>query len=50
MIQENNKGKEFLLKGLELNPKQVSMLEELFPVVADRKNAKKIIKKYPKTK
>jgi len=50
MIQENNKGKEFLLKGLELNPKQVSMLEELFPVVADRKNVKKIIKEYPKTK
>ncbi|MFN3639328.1 MAG: tetratricopeptide repeat protein, partial [Flavobacterium sp.] len=50
MIQENENGKEQLLKGLELNAKQVVLMEELFPVVCDRKLVKKTISDYLKSK
>ena len=50
MMQENENGKEQLLKGLELNAKQVVLMEELFPVVCDRKLVKKTISDYLKSK
>jgi tetratricopeptide (TPR) repeat protein len=49
MIQENDKGKDYLLKGLELNAKQVTELEALFPIIWDRKVVQNTIKAFHKS-
>ena len=49
MLQNNAKGKKHLIKALELNPKNRTLLQELFPVVWDRKIIQNVITKHLKS-
>lgn len=49
MLKQNEKGKFHLINGLRLNSKNISVLEELFPVVWDRKIVQNVITKHLKS-
>ena len=49
MLQENTKGKTHLIRGLQLNAENRTVLEELFPVVWDRKVVQNVITKHLKS-
>jgi tetratricopeptide (TPR) repeat protein len=49
MLQNNAKGKMHLIKAIALNPKNRTLLQELFPVVWDRKIVQNVILKHLKS-
>lgn len=49
MLQQNDKGKFHLANGLRLNSNNRTLLEELFPVVWDKKIVQNVISKYLKS-
>ena len=49
MLQNNVKGKMHLIKAIALNPKNRTLLQELFPVVWDRKIVQNVILKHLKS-
>jgi len=49
MLQNNAKGKMHLIKAVALNPKNRTLLQELFPVVWDRKIVQNVILKHLKS-
>ncbi|MEZ4838031.1 tetratricopeptide repeat protein [Flavobacterium sp.] len=49
MLQQNEKGKFHLTNGLQLNANNRTLLEELFPVVWDKKIVQNVIAKYLKS-
>jgi len=49
MLKQNDKGKFHLINGLRINSKNISVLEELFPVVWDRKIVQNVITKHLKS-
>ena len=49
MLQQNDKGKFHLTNGLQLNAKNRTLMEELFPVVWDKKIVQNVISKHLKS-
>lgn len=49
MLQNNSKGKAHLIKAIGLNQNNRTLLQELFPVVWDRKVVQNVIKKHLKS-